>query len=99
MTDEELFTRYRRGDEAAFHELFHRYWEPLQELLRSRRGARQEDAEDVAIEALNLASCKAATFDPERGAEQGRFARWLRRSPSTAGLPSAKCVAGGLRPF
>jgi RNA polymerase sigma-70 factor (ECF subfamily) len=71
--DEVLYARVKRGDIAAFDELYERYSRPLFAFLRAQVGSRA-DAEDVFHEAF-LATLESdeVVFD------HGSFRTWLYR--------------------
>lgn len=76
MNDEALIVRYYAGDDAAFAELYGRYFPQLVTFLR--RSVSAEQAEDLAEEAfLRVVRTKAtgsSRFDPQRNTS---FRTWL----------------------
>lgn len=73
-SDEDLMWAYRAGDDAAFEELYARYFGPLTGYLRRRLpDGEQDEAEDLAENALLRAALRRDTFRPASGS----FRSWL----------------------
>jgi RNA polymerase sigma-70 factor (ECF subfamily) len=66
VDDAKLLTRARRGDEAAFLDLYHRYRRPVFQFAWRLTGS-ETAAEDVAQESF-LALLDGADYDPAHGA-------------------------------
>ncbi len=72
--DEDLMAAYRAGEDAAFEELYRRYFGPLTGYLRRRLPDGEEnEAEDLAENALMLAAVRRNSFNPAAGT----FRSWL----------------------
>lgn len=71
LTDEKLFERYRKGDDAALRELIERFHDPLLRFLYRLVGDRQ-GAEDVFQDTFLQLHLSADMFDATR-----RFRPWL----------------------
>lgn len=69
--DEELARRVQTGDEQAARRLFHRLLNPLYQFLR-KRGASDQDAEEVVAEALEIAFARIGQYDG-----RGKFFSWV----------------------
>jgi RNA polymerase sigma-70 factor (ECF subfamily) len=71
LSDEELFVRYEKGDQAAFEELFARYRRPIFYFIL--RFLRDEHASQDAVQDLFLRVIQ----DPSRFQARSRFSTWL----------------------
>ncbi len=72
ITDEILYQRYRRGDLAAFEQLYRRYRRPLY-LFLLRSGPSEADAEDLFQELWSR------ILTTEHGFREGSFRAWAFR--------------------
>lgn len=101
LTDEQLFERYRKGDNGSFRALIERHHDELLHFLIRLVGDRQA-AEDVFQETFLQIHQSAAGFDMERrfrpwmftiAANKGRD--WLRRKARRHAFDLSTPVGGG----